>query len=358
MTHRIGIAALAGLLGLGLTAECGAQYGWNGWGGGTVGGNQARGMGVFAAGAGSYNQQTAQARSVNANTTMQLNEYLYQSEQVRKQQYYQETAAKNKLEDKARQELQDKHLNNPDREDIISGDAENALYHWLTNPKIPQQALASMGSDLMLTSDEVRKIPLESAAQGVVISIERLAAEDEWPASLSGPSFRGPRDQYKALVQKARALPEGQAVPDEIIDQGIALMQQMRSTAKAQLQGPQFAEAERYLKGHVGLLQMARQTNIREVLEKVKEVKEVPLANALNFMEVYNLQFGKANDPDESMVYLNSVYPKLAELRSRLLTQTGGEPPAPQPGQGSPTAIFNDMTWEHMTGQPSPPAGQ
>ena len=42
----------------------------------------ARGMGVYAAGAGMYNEQTAQARSINANTTMRYNEYMYQSTQV------------------------------------------------------------------------------------------------------------------------------------------------------------------------------------------------------------------------------------------------------------------------------------
>jgi hypothetical protein len=51
-------------------------YGWGGWGGGrTLGGNVASGMGNFAAGAGSYNVQTAQARSMNAQTAMQWNEY-------------------------------------------------------------------------------------------------------------------------------------------------------------------------------------------------------------------------------------------------------------------------------------------
>ena len=61
-------------------ASARAQYGWGGWGGyggygggaQTPGGNFARGMGVAAAGAGVYNQQTAQARSMNANTAMSL----------------------------------------------------------------------------------------------------------------------------------------------------------------------------------------------------------------------------------------------------------------------------------------------
>src|SRR4051795_8527787 len=54
--------------------------GWGGWGGAgsTVAGSTAYGIGNFAAGAGAYNEQTAQARSMNANTAMQVNDYMYQ----------------------------------------------------------------------------------------------------------------------------------------------------------------------------------------------------------------------------------------------------------------------------------------
>ena len=40
----------------------------------------ARGLGVYAAGAGYYNQQTAVARSINTDTVMRWNEYVYESQ--------------------------------------------------------------------------------------------------------------------------------------------------------------------------------------------------------------------------------------------------------------------------------------
>ena len=52
-------------------------YGWGGWGGVTVGGSTAAGMGAFAAGAGQYNAQTAQARSMNVDTAMKYNDYFW-----------------------------------------------------------------------------------------------------------------------------------------------------------------------------------------------------------------------------------------------------------------------------------------
>src|SRR5262245_30347355 len=60
-------------------AQYGRYGGWGGWGGAgsTVQGSIASGMGNFAAGAGQYNVQTAQARSINAQTAMQFNDYMY-----------------------------------------------------------------------------------------------------------------------------------------------------------------------------------------------------------------------------------------------------------------------------------------
>src|SRR5918997_5726816 len=54
-------------------------YGWGGWGGAgsTVAGSAAYGMGNLAAAAGDYNERTAQARSVNAQTAMQVNNFMY-----------------------------------------------------------------------------------------------------------------------------------------------------------------------------------------------------------------------------------------------------------------------------------------
>ena len=53
-------------------------YGWGGWGGATTAyGDQARGLGALAAGAGVYNVQTAQARAINTQTAMQWNEYAW-----------------------------------------------------------------------------------------------------------------------------------------------------------------------------------------------------------------------------------------------------------------------------------------
>ena len=62
-------------------------YGWGGWGG-TVQGDIARGLGYFNMGAGIYNRETAQARSINTDTAMRWNEYVYRSQQEGTREYY------------------------------------------------------------------------------------------------------------------------------------------------------------------------------------------------------------------------------------------------------------------------------
>jgi len=48
------------------------NYGWGGWGGATPQGEIARGMGMYNVGAGVYNEKTAVANSINADTVMRI----------------------------------------------------------------------------------------------------------------------------------------------------------------------------------------------------------------------------------------------------------------------------------------------
>src|SRR5262245_13053799 len=55
-------------------------FGWGGWGGETVQGNIAQGLGMYAMGAGFYNESTAVANSINTDTVMRWNQYVYESQ--------------------------------------------------------------------------------------------------------------------------------------------------------------------------------------------------------------------------------------------------------------------------------------
>ena len=75
--------AVVAFHGTAVRAQYGGYYpggygGWGGWGGGgTVAGDTARGLGAFAAGAGQYNLDSAQAASINTDTVMRWNNYVW-----------------------------------------------------------------------------------------------------------------------------------------------------------------------------------------------------------------------------------------------------------------------------------------
>ena len=119
------------------------HYGWGGWGGGgqTPQGSMARGMGAYAAGAGYYNQQTAVARSINADTAMRYNQYMYESNLEATRRHAAKLAGDKAENLEAYNKTQDRLLNNPTPRDIIMGDALNALVEQIEDPRVYSRTL-------------------------------------------------------------------------------------------------------------------------------------------------------------------------------------------------------------------------
>ena len=118
-----------------------AQYdsgwgGWGGWGASTPVGDYTRGLGVLAAGAGSYNVQTAQAISMNAQTAMQVDQYLYQSQAQRTMDIAAYNANLRAVRNEARDKIAKRLRENPTPGDVESGDALNVAKTEITNPNL------------------------------------------------------------------------------------------------------------------------------------------------------------------------------------------------------------------------------
>ena len=140
--HRYAIAATALIAAMIFPAIARAQYGypsgyggygWGGWGS-TIGGSNAAGLGYFNMGRGAYNEHTAVARSINNDTYIRWNQYMYQSQQHAASIYHQRLRAEHMRVDKARAAIQDRLRNHPENRDITDGDALNVLADELLNP--------------------------------------------------------------------------------------------------------------------------------------------------------------------------------------------------------------------------------
>ena len=343
--------------------HAGAQYfypggmgnaggGWGGWGS-TVQGDTARGMGAYAAGAGVYNYQTAQARAVNANTLMNFNEYLYQSQQVANRRYAARTAAQSKTQIDAYNARQATLRDNPSQADIFRGDALNVLVDQISNPRFSRGS--SLGkADLKVPGKIIRNIPFFFSTDAVVIGLSQLVDETSWPRVLRSDSFAAERRAYIGAV---KALADDEKKPEELAN--------VRSSLKAlfdkvdatipKTQMPDYSDAMGYLKGLAGLAKMMEKPNFEKALKDLDPEKQATIGQLLAFMANYNLRFGAANTPEQRTAY-TTLYPMLASQVNRLVADA---PPAvklqPSETMKAPAELFKDVDAKHLNPQPPAP---
>src|SRR3954471_2724777 len=177
-----------------------SRYGWGGWGGGgasTAQGDVARGPGAFAAGAGVYSQETAVANSINADTAMRWNQYLWQSQQEANKRYHEKMAREQKGNAQAREEIYRRLRDNPAPGDIARGDALNVALDEVTNPRVYFRGLK--GAGMKVAGPPIRDIPFQKAPAAITTSVDQLT-QGGAPASLKAPAFDTERAELRALA--------------------------------------------------------------------------------------------------------------------------------------------------------------
>ena len=96
---------------------------WLGWLGGTAQGDIARGLGYFSMGAGIYNVDTAIARSINVDTMIRWNQYVYLSQQEATRQYFARRNAALAKDKNAYETLMRRIQESPTAYEVENGDA-------------------------------------------------------------------------------------------------------------------------------------------------------------------------------------------------------------------------------------------
>jgi hypothetical protein len=291
-------------------------YGWGGWGGGqTVQGSIAQGMGVFAAGAGYYNEATAEANAINANTAMNWNEYWYQSQQAVNRKYYAKMAARKKQNVEAHTAIYKRLRDNPSRYDIYRGDALNVIYDQLCSPKIYVNGLKTASTKF--PGAQIRDIPFSYAQAAITTSVHKIMDKGSAPAVLRGDAFKPENDQLREIGQTIREEDEKDGLIDpETLDKAEALIKKLQVKVADNLKkgSTERNDAERFLKSALGLSHMLRTPAINVLLSDVDKHPEATVGDLLGFMRAFNLRFGAADTPRERYVY-DELYPLLAKLR-------------------------------------------
>jgi hypothetical protein len=338
------------------------SYGWGGWGGQTVQGNIARGLGAYNVGAGIYNEDTAVANSINTDTVMRWNEYLFQSQDLANQREHLRMAQREKRDAASGDYIHQRLLKNPSPEDIGSGNALNALLHQVTDPSIHSSVLR-MGTD-KIPGKVVRAIPFVHASEAVSISLDQLTAEAGWPFALRGEGFAAERKAYSDAIDKALKEDEQGDLSPDTLKHVRDTLATLRTKLKANPPADkiQLAEADSYLRTLLGMSRMLEKPDVEKIVAELDQTKDTTLGHLLGFMQSFNLQFGKAVTPEQRAAYEN-LYPLVAGFRDRVVkpdddgkdkdakaTARSADKPLPPP-----TDFLREMKLHELEGTPPPP---
>jgi hypothetical protein len=318
------VLALALFAGQGATARAQWGYpagfgmcGWGGWGVDTPEGSLARGMGAYAQGAGFYNKATAIADSINLDTIIRFNEYIYESNKEANRQYQARRAGQSARTNAELDKIQARLRNSPEQRDVFSGDALNVAVDEIDDPRVYGRTLE--GSKVKIGGETIRNIPFRYAPGAITVSIHRLSQEPP-PKGLQSPEFDADRAALKAAGQDIRNdLDTGEGPKPENIAKARAAINAAEARADRMLprNTRDRTEVDRYLKALHGLIGMLETPALDVILAGVDKRPEATLGELLRFMDAFNLRFGQATSPRQRMLY-QEIYPKLVALRDEV----------------------------------------
>jgi hypothetical protein len=351
----------------------GGGYGFGGWGA-TPDGDIARGMGAFVAAAGVYNYDSATAASINADTVMRVNEYLYQSQLEANRLFWEyenrKVGRSNAVQANALASMA-RIRDNPTEADIDSGAALNAVLDQLSDPKILNGSALRM-ANAKIEAGLIREIPFRDATDAITITLSQLTDEKSWPLPLRAPEFAEPRAAYtKAVADALEEDKNGDLSPFTIqrVRQTVFDLYRRVNETIPRTRQPDHLDSLNYLKGLAGFSRMLEKSNFEKVLAELGKIETTSAGNLIAFMHTYNLRFGTATTAAQKEAY-RQLYPIMVGTREKLIgrpiaaasTAPIPVPPAPGsavPARRSPTEIFHGIDPRFLNNNPSqaaPPA--
>jgi hypothetical protein len=335
---RLSIVARVALLSAILPGSAGAQYGypagyggygWGGWGS-TPQGSIARGLGMFNLGRGAYSEATAVARSINADTVMRWNQYVYLSQREATTRYGAYLRARRERNTRLRAELHDRLRNHPTTLDITDGDALDVLLDELLNPAVAGASLSRISTPLR--AEVVQEIPFAFASEGMTICLNHMTMNEEWPLALRVEAFRPEREGLrKAVLTALEEDKEGDLDPKTIEAVGVAIDRlRIKFQQLVPETSPDYVPAHDTIKAMAGITKMLYSPAVEQILAELEDYRGTTLGELLSFMQAFNLRFAPANSFRQRRIYLK-LYPLLAE-------QANGPFGAPQGTGAGPVA--------------------
>ncbi len=335
-------------------------WGWGGWGGGATSavGSARAGAGMYAAGAGVYNMDTAQARSINANTVMKFNDYVAGAA-LQSNYMYNSRKNTNFQRNKSLYNEHEKHLReNPDQHDIEDGDALNAAVTDLSNPKLSSSAVRA-ASTTTVAASLIQEVPFVYASERVTFMLDGVRKSVKWPDVFEDKRFADDEKAFDELAAKLRREAQDGEVKPRSLREAKAFVSDLRAKLDAQpLADPDDQkDAVTFLTSCASLLDMLEKPDIQPALLDLRKVKDTSIANLLGFMHAYNLRFGAASTPKERSAF-QQLYALLDQTRDAVLAGAQLEStPSAQPNHSDANEFFQNLDQARGQGRnrPRPP---
>ncbi len=289
--------------------------------GSTAQGDYLRGVGVAGMGMGLYNRNTAIANSINTDTAIRLNEYIYNclmNENKMNAEHRQMIAQRAKdLMSKIRERI----AQHPEARDVRIGDSLNVILEQLNNPKIQESSSRSVA--ITLSVDEVRRIPFKLGAKGVRrFSIARLTAKGKghWPEAFQDNRFDFDRRKLEKALdnvleqQYSRSLQLGTI---QALEEAVDGLETRLELVVGKSSNRLYLEARDRVKEMRETVEMLKFTDIEVALGELDRYAGTTVNDLRVFMQRHGLQFADASTPDEKELF-PQLYAKLGEQRDHV----------------------------------------
>jgi hypothetical protein len=332
--NTLNITVLALILALsadGARAQFLGRYGYGGLApGSTVQGDILRGEGVFLAGAGSYLFNEARATSINVDTAIRLNDYLYaiaKKENIENARHRAAVIAKTR---ENYEKILDRIRNSPEERDMLTGDALNMLRLQLMSPGSESSVRVSRVS-LHLPGDTIRVIPFSFNQEGVTFSMRRLVVKGKWPLGFRGPQFSSERRNYEDAVDHALDLlndgkgklsrPAVDAVGKAAADLAAKLDRVIRPS-----RDKVYLDAKAFLRRLESTVNLFKSQKIEQIMYEIDTYHGTTVYELLQFMQRNELKFGVPDEIGDEKELYPRLYAALVSQRDAAGIPAGGGP--------------------------------
>ena len=296
-------------------------------GGSTPQGDYLRGLGIAAAGLGSYNRNTAIAESINVDTAIRLDTYVSSVLRAGRENWAKlDKLAQEKSKanyEKIRSRIQD----HPEALDVFTGNALNAALEQLNDPKIQESSFRSV--PVTIPREMIRQIPFKLDEKGLIFSLQRLSTrgKGKWPVAFQHDQYARERKGFEKAIDRAmEQMIEGKILPETITDYDNAVrdLSEKLQREYGQSTDRRYTEAKTRLNEMSKASTLLRTTNIQRVLAELDRYTGKTVNDLRMFMQAHNLRFAYAESPDERRVYVD-LFAALDQVRGVVVEKGRGQ---------------------------------